>query len=102
MDIKFKDKWLEKIESGSANELAHEVRLPLAVIKSAQKKLQFLRATTDEKTLLNWKSLHYEKLKGDMEGLSSIRLNDQWRMVLSVEAAVDGLSAVIVSIDDYH
>lgn len=57
MDIEFKDKRLEKIESVSANELAHEARLPLAVIKSAQKKLQFLRAVTEEKTIMKWKSL---------------------------------------------
>lgn len=98
MEIEFEDKKLEKVET----EFAHETKLPPDVIKSAQRKLQFLRAATDEKTLMNWKSLRYKALSGDKKGLRSIRLNDQWRMVFKIGIEEDGLKALIVSIEDYH
>lgn len=98
MEIEFEDKKLEKVETESA----HETKLPPDVIKSARRKLQFLRATTDEKTLMNWKSLRYKTLSGNKKGLRSIRLNDQWRMVFKIETEEDGLKALIVSIEDYH
>ncbi len=47
------------------------------------------------------KSLHYEKLRGDREGQHSMRLNDQWRLVLRIEVAV-GKTAVIIEVVDYH
>lgn len=98
MEIKFENKKFEKVET----EFAHETKLPPDVIKSAQKKLQFLRATKDEKTLMNWKSLHYKTLSGNKKGLRSIRLNDKWRMIFKIEIEEDNLKALIVSIEDYH
>ena len=44
---------------------AAETKLPmLSVINSFRDKMVVLRAAPDERTLRNWKSLHYEKLKG--------------------------------------
>ena len=48
------------------------------------------------------KSLHYEKLKGDLAGQRSMRLNDQWRLILRLEEDDTGKLVVIVSIADYH
>ena len=48
------------------------------------------------------KSLHFEKLVGDRGGQHSIRLNDQWRLVLRLEARDDGRVVVILEIVDYH
>ncbi len=47
-------------------------------------------------------SLHYEKLKGDREGQRSMRLNDQWRLILRVTQVEPGKLVVIISIVDYH
>ncbi len=102
MEIEFKKKMFEKIESEMVVDVAHEAKLPLAVIKSAQKKLQFLRSATEEKTLRSWKSLHYEKLSGEKEGFASIRLNDQYRMVFELINDPKGLKAIVHDIKDYH
>lgn len=48
------------------------------------------------------KSLHYEKLKGDRDGQRSMRLNDQWRLILRLQEDDAGKLVVIVSIADYH
>ena len=53
MEIEFRDKSLELIET----ERAAETKLPTAVIDSLRDKLVVLRAAPDERTLRNWRSL---------------------------------------------
>src|ERR1022692_2894342 len=82
MDIEFRDSRLSLIET----DRAMETRLPVSVITSCRHKLVVLRAAPDERTLRNWKSLHYEKLEGDRSGQRSIRLNKQWRLVFTLNS----------------
>jgi proteic killer suppression protein len=98
MDVLFADADLALIETDEAG----RTRLPVPVIKSARRKLTVLRAAIDERSLRNWKSLHYEKLKGDREGQRSIRLNNQFRMVFTLDETVSPQVVTIMSIEDYH
>jgi proteic killer suppression protein len=77
-------------------------QLPVSVIKSARRKLTVLRAATDDRSLRNWKSLRYEKLKGNREGQRSIRINDQYRMVFRLDDGTAPPTITILSIEDYH
>lgn len=83
-------------------EEAGKTRLPVAVIKSARRKLTVIRAAPNDQALRNWKSLHYEKLKGDRDGQRSIRLNDQFRMVLEIDESTNPQTATVIAIEDYH
>jgi len=98
VNVVFGDKHLAKVETDHASDL----KFPIAVIRAAQRKLTVLKAAPDERTLRNWKSLHYEKLKGDRKGQNSIRLNDQWRMVLEVDNQTNPPTVTIIGIEDYH
>jgi proteic killer suppression protein len=98
MDIVFADPLLELIET----EEAGQTRLPVPVIKSARRKLTVLRAAVDDRSLRNWKSLHYEKLKGGRAGERSIRLNDQYRMVFILDETTSPQTVTILGIEDYH
>lgn len=99
MRIVFANDWLASIETDEAG----ATRLPVAVIKSARRKLTVLRAAVDDRSLRNWKSLHYEKLKGDREGQRSIRLNDQYRMVFELDEETKPEQTIkILEIEDYH
>ena len=98
MDVGFADEALALIETKRAG----ETRLPVAIIKSARRKLTVLRAATDDRSLRNWKSLHYEKLRGSREGQRSIRLNEKYRMVFSLDENADPQIVTILSIEDYH
>ena len=98
MDVVFADPTLALIET----EEAGNTRLPVSVIKSARRKLTVLRAAIDDRSLRNWKSLHYEKLKGSREGQRSIRLNDQYRMVFTLDESANPQRATIVAVEDYH
>lgn len=48
------------------------------------------------------KSLHLEKLRGDRAGQSSLRLDRQFRLIVSLERDDDGAVIVVISIEDYH
>jgi proteic killer suppression protein len=98
MEVVFADSAMALIETEDAG----ATKLPVPVIKSARRKLTILRAATDDRSLRNWKSLHYEKLKGDRAGLRSIRLNDQYRMILALDESTKPQTVTIVTIEDYH
>lgn len=98
MDVVFADPKLALVET----EEVGKTKLPVSVIQSARRKLTVLRAAIDDRSLRNWKSLHYEKLKGDRDGLRSIRLNDQYRMVLSLDETTNPQTATVLAIEDYH
>lgn len=98
MEIEFADSRLAAIETADAGSTG----LPVPVIKSAQRKLTVLRAAPDDRTLRNWKSLHYEKLKGSREGQRSIRINEKYRLVFKLDSDTTPQKATILAIEDYH
>ena len=72
------------------------------VVKSFRRKMQFIRSARDERDFYAWKSLHYEKLKGNRSHQRSMRLNDQFRLILEMKKDAVGDLAVIISVEDYH
>jgi toxin HigB-1 len=98
MEIEFRDKTLELVET----DRAAETKLPIAVINSLRDKLVILRAAPDERTLRNWQSLHYEKLKGDKDGQRSIRINKQWRLVFVIDTERKPNKMTVLAVEDYH
>jgi toxin HigB-1 len=58
MEIEFWDKSLSLVET----DRAAETKLPISVIASLRNKIHFLRNAPDERSIRNWKSLHYEKM----------------------------------------
>jgi toxin HigB-1 len=98
MEVAYKDKKLALLETARAA----ETRLSAALITAFRNKLAVLKAAPDERTLRNWKSLHYEKLSGDRDGQRSIRLNAQWRLIFELDTAVTPPLLTILEIADYH
>lgn len=76
--------------------------LPPGAVKAFRKRMQLIRAAIDERDFYQLKSLHYEKLKGKRSHQHSMRLNDQYRLVLEYEDKSSEKIAVIVAIEDYH
>jgi toxin HigB-1 len=74
-----------------------------AIVKAFRKRMQMIRAAPDERTFYELKSVRFEKLQGDREGERSMRLNDQWRLILRLKDEEDGSKTVVVlGIEDYH
>jgi toxin HigB-1 len=72
------------------------------LVKAYRKRVQMLIAAADERDLYAMKSLHYEKLKGKRAHQRSIKLNDQWRLVMRTESGDDGRVIILIEIIDYH
>lgn len=72
------------------------------VTRQYRKKVNMLIAANDERDLYAMRSLHFEKLAGKRAGQRSIRLNDQWRLVIRLETDTEGKLVVIIEIVDYH
>jgi len=98
MDVEFEDASLKRLESDPGFTAGYEA----AIVKAFRKRMQLIRAAVDERAFYAMKSLHYEKLKGDRDGQSSMRLNDQWRLLLRVQQDEGGKTILIISIIDYH
>lgn len=98
MRIVFADAGLALIETNEAG----ATRLPIGVITSARRKLTVLRAAIDDRSLRSWKSLHYEKVKGDCEGQGSIRLNGQYRMIFDLDEETEPQTITVLVIEDHH
>ena len=84
-------------ESGAA-------RYPLEVVDSFFDKMAVIQAANDESDLRAFKSLHFEKLKGERgnRGERSIRLNKQFRLTFTIETDDQGKLLRILDIEDYH
>ncbi|MBS1544410.1 MAG: type II toxin-antitoxin system RelE/ParE family toxin [Bacteroidetes bacterium] len=72
--------------------------LPPEVQHMARRKLRMLNNAQSTADLLIPPSNRLEKLKGDLQGHYSIRVNDQWRLIFSW----DGRNAREVELLDYH
>lgn len=75
---------------------------PQAVEKKFRLRIQQIMSFIDERELYSIKSLHFEKLKGDRSHQHSMRLNDQWRMILEFEGEAPNKRLIVVGIEDYH
>jgi proteic killer suppression protein len=71
---------------------------PPELRRAARRKLQYLHEAADLRDLKSPPGNRLEGLKGDLKGLYSIRINDQWRVVFRWM----GGNAFDVQIVDYH
>ena len=99
MRIRFDDDGLERLYTEPG---FRAPRLGPDVVKAFRKKVGLIVAAASELDLRNIKSLHFEKLAGNRAGQHSVRLNDQWRLILRLETDDDGRLVVIIEVVDYH
>jgi toxin HigB-1 len=79
-------------------------RYPPEVVDAFFDKMAVIKAASDEGDLRALKSLHFEKLKGERgnRGERSIRLNKQFRLILTISSDDRGKLLLILDIEDYH
>jgi len=94
----FKNKRLEAVYTGEKG--AH--KYPPGVVDAFCEVMSIISAAVDERDLYSLKGLRYEKLKGDRKGQHSIRLNDQFRLIVEREKDNQGRYLLIIDIEDYH
>jgi proteic killer suppression protein len=100
MEVIFADDELDRLEADS-DFIARN--MPQGIVKIYRKRMQIIRAALDERDFHKLKSLHFERLEGKRKHQHSMRLNDQYRLVLELLDKNPQRKVVkIVSIEDYH
>ena len=66
--------------------------------------MAIIDAAVDERDLYAQKGLRFEKLKGKRgkQGQRSLLLNNQWRLIVTVDEDEQGNYLTIIDIEDYH
>lgn len=98
MEVCFGEKGLERLATDSDFDGGY----PHSVVKSYRMRIQSIRASVDERDFYAMKSWRFEKLKGARSHQHSMRLNDQWRLVLQIEGKTPNKTVLIVAVEDYH
>lgn len=100
MNFRFKSKKLEALYTEEKD--AH--KYPQEVVDSFFEVMAILEAISNERELYSFKSLRFEKLKGKRgrKGQYSLRLNRQWRLIITLEKDINGKYICIIDIEDYH
>jgi proteic killer suppression protein len=98
MEVAFGDDDLDRLETDAK----FDAGFSPGVVKAFRKRMQMIRSAVDERLFYAMKSAHFEKLKGNREGQYSMRLNDQWRLILGFAGEAPNKTAVVISIEDYH
>ena len=80
-----KDYLRELYETGKGDK---KLRFQHEIIKRYKKGIDYLKSANKVEDLFLVSSLHYEVLKGDKAGISSIRVNDQYRIEFTVYESV--------------
>jgi proteic killer suppression protein len=73
----FRDDWLRAFFVDDIR----SKRIPPALEGRLFRKLQMIDDATTDQDLRVPPSNHFEKLRGDLDGLHSIRVNKQWRLI---------------------
>ncbi len=99
MRVEFEDEDLRRLYTDARFRIP---RFGPDVTKQFRKKVAFLYAAADERDLYAYRALRFEKLAGDRVGQHSIRLNDQWRLIIRLARDDAGRLLVVVEVVDYH
>lgn len=73
-----------------------------AVIEAFFEVMNIIDAAEDEQDLYTYKSLRYKKLKGKRKDQHSLRLNDQFRLVVQSQRDEAGKLILVIELIDYH
>ena len=98
MEVEYEDSALETL----ANDASFSAGLSPGVEQAFRKRIQGIEAAVDERDFFAMRSWRFEKLKGNRLGQYSMRLNDQWRLILRFRDSEKGKVVSVVEIVDYH
>lgn len=98
MEVIFDNKHLDRLETDGSFESGYSAD----VVRAYRKRMQLIRAATDERDFYSFRSLNFERLKGNRRHQHSMRLNNQWRLILEFKGKGEGKVVVVIDIEDYH
>ena len=100
MEIQFENQLLVDLYEG--NKVADkEFRSNPALIKQYIKTVNKLKSVNKIEQLFQFVGLYYEKLKGDRKGLSSVRVNQQYRVIFEeIKSDHEPYEVILLTIEE--
>ncbi len=98
MDVEFLKDALQRLETDEG----FHAGFAREIVRAFRKVMNAIRNALDERDLYQLRSLRFEKLKGDRAHQHSLRLNQQWRLIVQIKSGTPKNIIVIVAIEDYH
>lgn len=99
MEIIFGKKYLEELYlKGKASDKKH--RFQPQVIAKYRKTIDLLESLTGTEDLYRYHSLNYEVLKGDKQGVESVRVNDQYRIEFKTTRIMSEIVVTVCNIQE--
>ena len=104
MYIEFENSALEELYTVGATQDRQYKRLPKDIIRRFVKVVNYLKAARRLEDLFFIKSLHYEKKKGDLNGVDAVWINDQYRLLFHSSPDETGIivNALIFEISKHY
>lgn len=72
------------------------------IVRAYRKVINLVIQSSKSPDLYAFKSLRIEKLLGKMKGYHSLRLNDQYRLIVQFGQSDGSENLTVVRIEDYH
>jgi proteic killer suppression protein len=99
MDITFEKAYLQEMyQTGKTTDKKRQFQP--AIIRKYIRVVDLMIDQPDTETLKKYNSLNYEKLKGDKAGLSSVRVNDRYRIEFEEKTVNNQTVATICNITE--
>jgi proteic killer suppression protein len=98
MDVTFADSSMDRLEADAT----FSAGFGDGLVKAYRKAMQHIRAASDERTFYSRRAFSFEKLLGRRDGQYSMRLNDQWRLIVELHGSSPNKVVHIIEITDYH
>lgn len=98
-EIRFADESLAKLQYEDAK---RDRTYPPGIAQRFRKRLQSIRSAAGEHDLHALKGNGFEKLQGKRGHQHSMKLNDQWRLILEIKEGNPKKIVWVVGIEDYH
>ena len=96
MIVAFEKDYLRELYETGKSDKKH--RFQPDIVKRYKRGVDYLKQARNIEELFLLPSLHYEVLKGDKAGVSSIRVNDQYRIEFIVEQVSEQIVVTICNI----
>lgn len=97
MEIEFGNRELEDLYRN----LKGQEKYPRGVAAGFIKRVDFIKAAADERDLWKLRSFRFEKLKGRLGRHHAVRINDQYRLILTLMKS-GGKTRVLIERIDNH
>ncbi|MCJ7578115.1 MAG: type II toxin-antitoxin system RelE/ParE family toxin [candidate division Zixibacteria bacterium] len=98
MDIEFQDPELDRL----AFDETYVGNWSPALVRAYRKRVNQIMQAPNQQVLYAFKGLRLEKLKGKMQGKHSMKINDQFRLIVRFTKKNGNDTLIIIKIEDYH